>query len=83
MIKYITEVQAYHSPTDLDVDSNCIDILFYNDTLGTVYVNGWPVAAGASYSITGNSDELNITKYKISYNGNTGTVYVTRRKYAK
>lgn len=80
--KFITEVQAYTAPTDLDVDSFCIDILFNNQATGTIYVNGFPVAAGASLSINGNVNEINVTKYKISFGGATGTVYVQRRKYA-
>lgn len=79
--RFVTEVQAYHSPSDIDIDSMCIDIIFYNDTAGLIFINGWPVAAGGTYSISGNEKELNTTKYKVSYNGNSGTVYVSRRKY--
>jgi hypothetical protein len=80
-VKFVTEVQAYHSPSDIDIDSMCIDIIFYNDTAGLIFINGWPIAAGATLSISGNENEQNTTKYKVSFNGNTGTVYVSRRKY--
>lgn len=79
--KFVTEVQAYHAPTDIDVDSMCIDIIFMNDTTGRIFINGFPVDANGTYAISGNENELNVTKYKISYNGNTGSVFVTRRKY--
>lgn len=82
MIKTKTEVQQYSENNDLDIDSLCIDILIYNGTLGTVYLNGFPIIAGATLSITCNNDEINTTKYKLSFNGNTGTVSVIRRKYA-
>jgi len=80
--QFKTETQAYHAPTDTDVDSFCIDILFFNECVNTVYVNGFPIASKATLTITGNINELNTTKYKIGFNGQTaGTVYVTRRKY--
>ena len=80
--KFITEVETYTAPNDLDVDSFCIDILFNNQATGTVYVNGFPIAAGGTLSINGNVNEVNVTKYKISFAGSTGTVYVQRRRYA-
>lgn len=82
-ILYVTEVQSYAAPTGINVDSNCIDILFYNNSASTVYINGFPLTALASYEITGNDNELNVTKYIISWNGAvTGEIVVTRRKYA-
>jgi len=40
------------------------------------------VASGGVYKIDSNNpDEMNITKYLISFSGSTGTVYVTRKKY--
>lgn len=81
MRKYTTETQQYDI-TQTDVDSFCNDILFYNGCTATVFVNGFPVAAGATYSISGNEDEINTTKYKLSFGtGNTGIMYVTRKKY--
>jgi len=78
---FITQVQSY-GPTDPPVDSNCADILFFNDTLNTVFIDGFPVAAGGVLSIETNEDETNTTKYSISFGaGNTGSVYVIRKKY--
>jgi hypothetical protein len=82
LTQFKTEIQSYTPPDNIDVDSICIDILFYNETTVTVFINGFPVAAGATYAINGNEKELNTTKYKISWNGaTTGAVFVTRRKY--
>ena len=81
MTKYITQTQVYDE-TQLDVDSFCNDILFYNSTANTVFIDGFPVAAGATYQISGNEGEVNTTKYKLSFGtGNTGFVYVTRKRY--
>ena len=80
MRNFKTELQAY-TENELDVDSFCNDIIFYNDAASTVYVNGFPVAAGGTLSISGNEGEINTTKYKLSFNGGTGSVYVIRKKY--
>lgn len=78
---FITQTQSYDQ-NNTDVDSNCADILFFNDTTATVFVDGFPVAVGGSLSIESNEDETNVTKYKLSFGaGNTGLVYVTRKKY--
>lgn len=80
MRNYKTELQTY-TETDLDIDSFCNDILFYNTAAATVYVNGFPIAAGATLAINGNEGEINTTKYKLSFNGGTGSVIVLRKKY--
>jgi hypothetical protein len=80
MRNYKTEMQTY-TQTELDVDSFCNDILFYNGAAATVYINSFPVAAGGTLIVTGNEGEINTTKYKLSFNGGTGSVYVIRKKY--
>lgn len=80
MRNFKTEMQTY-TGNQLDVDSFCNDILFYNGAAATVYVNGFPVASGGTLIITGNEGEINTTKYKLSFNGGTGSVYVVRKKY--
>jgi hypothetical protein len=79
--QFVTEVEVYTEVNNNSVDSNCIDILFFNATAGTIFVNGFPVASNATLSIDGNVNEINVTAYKIGFNGNTGSVYVQRRKY--
>ena len=80
MKNYKTEMQTY-TEKELDVDSFCNDITFYNGALTTVYVNGFPVATTGTLRISGNEGEINTTKYKLSFNGGTGSVYVIRKKY--
>ena len=85
MKKYTTETQVYSNNGNVTlVDSNCSDILFFNAANNTVFVNGFPVASGGVYQIDSNNpDELNITKYNLSFSGSLGNVYVTRKKYVK
>jgi len=80
MKNYKTEMQTY-TELETDVDSFCNDILFYNSAATTVYVNGFPVATGGTLVINGNEGEVNTTKYKLSFNGGTGSVFVIRKKY--
>ena len=80
MRSYKTELQVY-TERELDVDSFCNDIIFYNSAAATVFVNGFPVATNGTLSISGNENEINTTKYKLSFNGGTGSVYVIRKKY--
>jgi hypothetical protein len=60
----------------------CIDITFLNNSAATVFINGIPLQPQQTLQIYGNSDELNVTKYKIGFNGAVaGEVIVIRRKY--
>jgi hypothetical protein len=79
--KFVTETQQYDQNT-LNVSTKCVDIIFFNSTAATVFVDGFPVLAGATYEISGNENEINVSTYKLSFGaGNTGIVYVTRKKY--
>lgn len=79
--KFVTETQQYDENT-LNVSTNCIDIIFFNDTTATVFVDGFPVLVGATLEISGNQNEINVSTYKLSFGaGNTGIVFVTRKKY--
>jgi hypothetical protein len=81
--RYKTETQVYNAPDDTDVASDCVDILFFNDSAARIYVNGFPVDAGAALEFNGNDNEINTTVYKISWNGaTTGQCAVIRRRYA-
>jgi len=75
-----TELQEY-TQNQTDVDSFCNDIIFYNKCTVTIFVNGFPIDPLGTLSISGNEGEINTTKYKISFNGTAGSVYVIRKKY--
>lgn len=82
MKNYITETEQFpNTATKKNVDTNCNDILFYNDTNGTVFLEGWPIPTGQTLSIAGNADEINVSKYQLSFGSSVGIVYVIRKKY--
>lgn len=71
-----------HDTTNPEVESNCADITFFNNTSGTVFINQFPVAVGATLSIASTSpDDFNVTKYRISFNAATGQVIVMKKIY--
>jgi beta-glucanase (GH16 family) len=75
-----TETQIYSSDLQsLDVASDCLDIIFFNQTGGTVYVNGFPIVTNGTLTISCNEGEINATKYRLSFNGQTGNIAVIRR----
>lgn len=79
--KFITETESYNESI-LDVDSNCNSIMFFNNAASTVFINGFPLATGGTLFIDANLGEINTTKYRLSFGaGNTGEVFVMRKKY--
>lgn len=78
--KFTTDVQAYNAD-NLDVKSDCNDILFYNDTAGRIFINNFPVDSLGTLIISGQANEMNTTKYKINFAGNTGNCFVMRKVY--
>lgn len=84
MKNYITETEQFpNTSTKKSVDTNCNDILFFNDTNATVFLEGFPIPTGQTLSISGNADEINVSKYQLSFGIAVGTVYVIRKKYVK
>ena len=76
--QYRTDFGYY--TTNQRVIGNCNVITFVNTGTITLYVNNFPIAAGNSFSIAGNQDELDITEYIIDFRGATnGEVYVIKK----
>jgi len=78
--KFTTDVQAYDS-NNIDVKSDCNDILFYNDTAGRIFVNNFPIDALGTLIISGQANEINTTKYKLNFAGLAGSCFVMRKVY--
>ena len=76
--KYRTEI-AYYT-TNQRIIGNCNVITFVNAGSVLFYINNFPVASGSSFSIAGNSDEIDISEYLIDFQGATnGTCYVIKK----
>lgn len=79
-MKFTTNVQEYTSSAD-PIDSNCNDITFYNAGAATVFVDGFPILAGGVLAIEAKAGETNVTRYRVSFNGVAGSLFVIRKKY--
>jgi len=77
---FTTDVQAYDS-NNIDVKSDCNDIMFYNDTAGRIFVNNFPIDSLGTLMISGHQNEVNKTKYKLNFAGFAGSCFVIRKVY--
>ena len=61
------------------VQSNCNTIIFFNQGSSTCTIDQLILTPGMSWSIEGNSNELNQTYYNINFSGNYGNLLITRK----
>lgn len=65
-----------------NIESQCNDITFYNNTDGTILINNLPIASGEQLILTGNENEFNVSKFQlVNSTATTGTLYVVRKRY--
>jgi hypothetical protein len=65
-----------------NIESQCNDITFYNNTDGTITINNLPLETGEQLILNGNEGEFNVTKFQlVNVSSTTGTLYVVRKRY--
>lgn len=65
-----------------NIETQCNDITFINNTDGTILLNNLPLATGEQLILTGNEGELNVSKFQLSNStATTGILYVIRKRY--
>ena len=65
-----------------NIETQCNDITFINNTDGTILLNNLPLATGEQLILTGNENEFNVSKFQLSNStATTGTLYVIRKRY--
>lgn len=79
MKNYIIDVIQY--ATNNNLTANCNAITFVNTGSTDCFINKFLLAAGASLSINGNENEIDVTVYNISFTGGTGILSVIRKFY--
>lgn len=77
--KYKIEVMQYN--TTRKISSACNAITFYNNGTITVLVQTIPLVVGATLTIEGNANEIDLTEYQIDFGTNTNGVLTVIRKY--
>lgn len=66
--------QLYNTPQELRSDCNSLTVI--NTGTATAVLDGLLITPGSQYVISGNEDELNVTRYRLSFTG-VGTEIVT------
>jgi hypothetical protein len=65
-----------------NIETQCNDITFINNTDGTILINNLPLATGEQLILTGNEGEFNVSKFQLSNStATTGILYVVRKRY--
>ena len=85
MQKVTYDFETYFPAIDQDrknIESQCNDMTFYNNTDGTILINNLPLASGEQLILTGNEREFNVSKFQLSNStATTGILYVVRKRY--
>ena len=80
MLNFTEDFQLYNQ-TQI-VKSDCNSLTIVNIGTATAVLNGLEIAAGSQYVILGNENELNVTRYNLSFTGvGTEIVMVIRKIY--
>lgn len=84
-INVVHDFDVFYPYIDQDrknVESNCNEITFINQTDGSVQVNNFTIATGAQLVLGGNSFELIKTKFQIvNISATSGSFSVLRKRY--
>ena len=79
-IEFIEYFQLYNIPQEVRADCNSITVI--NNGGATAILEGLEIAPGAQYYSEGNKDEVNRTRYRLSFTGaGTEQVIVIRKIY--
>ena len=69
-----------------DIESDCLDITFYNAGTKTCMINSFPLITGASKVVSCNGGEILKARYQIRFDTaalGTQSVFVMRRTYKR
>ena len=73
--------QIYNQPQE--IVSNCNSITIINIGTATAIIDGLQLVTNAQYISTGNQDEYNETKYRVSFTGGGSEIVLVIRKIYK
>jgi len=80
MINFYEYLQLYSIPSELRAD--CNELTVVNIGTSIAIIDGLELAAGDQYVSTGNENEVNTTRYRLSFdNSATNKVLVIRKIY--
>lgn len=80
MTQFYEYFQLYNQPSELRSECNSITVV--NTGTATAIIDGLEVAPNAQYYSPGNENEINMTRYRLSFaGGGTEQVLVIRKIY--
>jgi hypothetical protein len=80
MTQFYEYFQLYNQPSELRSECNSITVI--NTGTATAVIDGLEVAPNAQYYSPGNENEINMTRYRLSFTGaGTEQVLVIRKIY--
>lgn len=80
MIQFYEYTQLYNTPQELRAECNSITVI--NTGTATAVIDGLEILPGAQYYSPGNENEINMTRYRLSFTGaGTEQVLVIRKIY--
>ena len=81
MHKFIEEVNLINQT--VEIRSECNSLTFINIGTANAVINGVTIAPGEQYYVQGNENEINQTRYTISFSGvGTEQVQLIRKIYS-
>ncbi len=83
MKKYYYECQQIDQQI-VQVASNCSGLMFINQNLFTIYVNNFPLLAGATLVLDPqNANDIDTSVYSIGWGSNSGNLNIFKRIYLR
>ena len=74
--------QPYNKNSKINIEGDCADICFVNNTDGVVSVNNYPINSGGSLALNANDNEITVSKFQlVNSTATTGNVNVIRKRY--
>jgi len=79
--KYYYKSEQIDNQTQ-QVLSNCSGLMFINQNSFTIYINSFPLQAGATLVLDPqNSDDIDTSIYSVGWGANVGQLYIFKRFY--
>jgi hypothetical protein len=83
MKKYYYEAQQIDEQI-LQVAANCSGLMFINQNAFIVYINNFPLQAGATLVLDPqNANDIDVSTYRIGWGNNVGNLNIFKRIYLK
>jgi hypothetical protein len=81
LTQFFEYFQLYNTPQEVRSECNALTVINIGTT--TAILDGLEIAPGAQYVSPGNENEINMTRYRLSFAGVGNNIVLTVRKIYK